>query len=359
MTQVSQQPAPAAQPNGQVAKVELSPSERFTASIEREFAATTSKGVQLTQFQKKLCMNYFLKIDSVLKAAEVKRLAKSEKYREPTAYVWQNVNMNALAIDVIAFSAVGMDPTQPNHLNPIPFQNKNTGKLDIAFIPGYKGTEIKARKYGLDVPDNVVVEVVFSNDKFRAIKKDSKNKVESYEFEIVEPFNRGEVVGGFYCHEFAGAPEKNKLRVFSKADIDKRKPDHASVEFWGGTKEEWKNGQKTGNAIEVEGWYEEMAYKTIYKAAYNAITIDSQKIDEHYMAVIQREQDNRDNVILKEIASNANKSEIGFDEPVQDVTVVDEPKVESKNESSVSEQATEANEIKTRANGQQLEAPFA
>lgn len=346
MTQVSQQPIAA--PENQLQKAILSPSERFTASIEKEFATTTSNGVQLTQFQKKLCMNYFLKIDSILKAAEVKRLAKSEKYREPIAYAWANVNMNALAIDVIAFSAVGMDPTQPNHLNPIPFQNISTGMLDIAFIPGYKGAEIKARKYGLDVPDSVVVEVVYANDKFRAIKKDSSNKVESYEFEIVEPFNRGEVVGGFYYHEFRDHPEKNKLRVFSKADIDKRKPNHASVEFWGGTKDQWVDGKKSGT-VEVKGWYDEMAYKTIYKAAYNAITIDSQKIDDHYMAVIQREQENRDNVILKEIAANANKTEIGFDEvpAAQDAEIVDDAKP-----------VEEQKEVAPVA-GQQLKAPFA
>lgn len=352
MTQVSQQPIAA--PENQLQKAILSPSERFTASIEKEFATTTSNGVQLTQFQKKLCMNYFLKIDSVLKAAEVKRLAKDDRFRDPIAYSWQNVNMNALAIDVIAFSAVGMDPTQPNHLNPIPFQNKSTGKLDIAFIPGYKGTEIKARKYGLDVPNNVVVELVFSTDKFRAIKKDSTNMVETYEFEIVNPFNRGEVVGGFYYHEFDSHPEKNKLRVFSKADIDKRKPDHASVEFWGGEKDKWSYDEAKGKnvksgTITVEGWYEEMAYKTIYKAAYNAITIDSQKIDEHYMAVIQREQENRDNVILKEIAANANKTTIGFDEvpAAQEAEIVDDAKpIEEQKEAAL-------------VAGQQLSAPFA
>jgi recombination protein RecT len=172
--------------------------------------------------------------------------------------------------------------------------------------------------------------------------------VESYEFEIVEPFNRGEVVGGFYYHEFRDHPEKNKLRVFSKADIDKRKPDHASVEFWGGTKDQWVDGKKSGT-VEVEGWYDEMAYKTIYKAAYNAITIDSQKIDDHYMAVIQREQENRDNVILKEIAANANKTEIGFDDvpAAQEAEIVDDAKpIEEQKEAAP-------------VAGQQLSAPFA
>lgn len=350
MTQTAQAPEKLEQKQTSLTtQATLSPSERFTAMIEREFAESTSNGVQLTQFQKKLSINYFLKIDAILKTAEVKRMAKKEAYREAIPYTWQNVNMNALAIDVIAFSAVGLDPTQPNHLNPIPYQNKATGKLDIAFIPGYKGTEVKARKYGLNVPEDVVVEVVYANDHFKAIKRDQNNHIESYEFDIKNPFDRGEVVGGFYYHKFSD-PSQNRLRVFSKADIDKRKPDHASAEFWGGEKDNWVDGKKQGTKT-VEGWYDEMAYKTIYKAAYSAITIDSEKIDAHYMSVIQREMDNRDNVVLREIANNANRSEIGFEDesPVQTPEVVDTTKQEP----------SEQPEVITAKPGEQIKAPFA
>lgn len=344
-----------------------SASERFTAAVEREFNGTAG-AIQLTNFQRKLCQNYFIKIDQILKQAETKRLAKDERYRDPIPYTWENVNLNALAIDVIAFSAVGMDPTQPNHLNPIPYANKLTKKYDIAFIPGYKGTEIKARKYGLDVPDDVVVELVYANDNFKAIKRDANNPIETYVFEITKPFDRGEVVGGFYYHKFNDHPEKNRLKEFSKAQIDKRKPDHASVQFWGGEKDVWGKDQNGKNKVvgteTVEGWYEEMAYKTIYKAAYNAITIDSEKIDEHFMTVIQREQDNRDNVVLREIADNANRKEIGFDDepPIQTPEVVTneqpsqpvqgQPKAET-------EPTTETKTEKVTAqHGQQIKAPF-
>ncbi len=138
------------------------------------------------------------------------------------------------------------------------------------------------------MPDDVVVELVYSNDTFEVIKKDIDHPVESYRFVINNGFDRGDVVGGFYYHLFTKCPEKNKLRIFNKSDIDKRKPDKASPEFWGGEKDIWENGKKVGKE-QVEGWYEEMAYKTVYRAAYNDITIDSEKVDEHFWKVIDRE----------------------------------------------------------------------
>jgi len=293
-------------------KVELSQSERFTQEVLKQFTNEAGE-VQLTNFQKKLIQNYFIKIDQTLKDLERKRMAKDEKYRDKLAFSWQNVNLPKLAVDVVAYSSVGLDPVQPNHINPIPYKNNSNNKFDITFILGYKGIELKARKYGFDVPDDVIVELVYKNDNFKQIKRDINNRVETYIFEVVEDFNRGELVGGFYYHIFNEKPEKNKLRVFSKADIDKRKPDYASVEFWGGEKDKWENNQKVGKE-KIEGWYDEMAFKTIYRAAYNAITIDSEKIDEHYLAMMEKEREQHDEKIYIQIKENANTETIGFEE---------------------------------------------
>lgn len=301
--------------NDQVVKQMPSHSERFTNAVIKEFSANNGGELSLTPFQKKLCQNYFIKIDLVLKEAEQKRVIKAEKYRDPLPLTWENVNMQKLATDVIIFSSVGLDPTQPNHVSPIPFKNRGTNKYDMTFIPGYRGVELKAKKYGLDIPDDVVVELVYSKDKFNQVKKDLNNKIESYTFEIVEDFNRGEIVGGFYYHKYFNTPEKNKLRVFSKKDIDKRKPDYASVEFWGGEKDKWDNGQKVGKE-QVEGWYDEMAYKTVYRAAYNSITIDSEKIDSNYLALIIKESETKDLKIANEIEEKSNKKEMGFEDAV-------------------------------------------
>lgn len=287
----------------------LTPSERFTNAVLSEFTASNG-GVELTSFQRKLIQNYFIKLDGVLSDMEIKRLGKKEEYRDPIECSWKNINLPKLAVDVVAYSSVGLDALQPNHINPIPFKNKLTGKYDISFIMGYKGIEIKATKYGVDVPDEVTVEVVYSNDHFKSFKKDRNNPVESYEFEIINDFDRGDIIGGFYFHKFINHPEKNKLKVFTWNDILKRIPEKAAAEFWGGTKDKWENGQKV--TVELDGWKDEMTFKTIYRAAYNCITIDSAKIDEHLMKIIQLEQFNSDHKIEEEITQNANKEPVGF-----------------------------------------------
>lgn len=293
-----------------VAQNEQSFSERFTTRVVTEFKAT-SGGIELNDKQKRLISNYFIAVDQTLKMAEEKRLKASEDRRESLAYTWANVQMDSLAIRVVAFSKLGLDPTQPNHLFPIPYKNGTTNKYDITMMMGYKGIEVKAMKYGLDVPKNMVVEVVFQNDDFRPLKKDRNNKVETYEFNIVNPWDRGEIVGGFYYKEFED-PTKNKLEFMSIAEIEKRKPKYASVEFWGGEKPVYKNGSKTNETTKIEGWRYEMVRKTLDRAAYNSITIDADKIDDNYMNVLTAE---REATILEasaDIENNANKTDLSF-----------------------------------------------
>jgi len=273
--------------NKEVTVVEKTHSARFTESVMKQFnLSSVGSEVQISPFQKKLIQNYFIKLDGALKLAETKRLAKPEQYRDALEFEWKNINMNKLAFEVVALSSVGLDPLQPNHINLIPYKNKATNQYDITAIIGYRGLELKATKYGTSIPDDVVVEIVYSTDEFIQFKKDMNNKVESYVLNIKNNFERGAVVGGFYYHKYFDKPERNKLRVFSLKDIEKRKPAYASAEFWGGEKDAWKNGKKVGKET-IEGWFDEMCYKTIYRSAYNDITIDSEKIDAHLVNAMQ------------------------------------------------------------------------
>jgi recombination protein RecT len=270
----------------EIKKVVPSNSKRFADKIINEFAAITpqiSEG--LGDFQRRLCQNYFIKLDMQLKKLEQARMAKSERYRDSTPVIWDNINMNELALNVVTYAKVGLDPLQDNHVSFVPFKNKKTNQYDIGFIIGYRGLELKAKKYGLDIPDDVIIEVVYSNDEFIEHKKGYNTPIETYEFKVKNSFDRGEIVGGFYYYIYVDKPEKNKLVVMSKKDIEKRKPKHASAEFWGGEKDVWEDGKKVGKK-EVEGWYDEMVYKTIYRAAYNNITIDSKKIDDEFIRII-------------------------------------------------------------------------
>jgi len=313
----------------EVTKVEQqtkTPAERFTNLVMKEFVGS-SQDYQVTAFQKRLIQNYFIKTDQTLKTAEQRRLSKT-KNQDLVPVSWENINIQKLAVDVMSFSTVGLDAMQNNHINLIPFKNNSTGKYDITFIIGYKGLELKALKYGLNIPEDVVVELVYTNDKFKQIKKDLNNKIESYTFEVVDDFNRGEVVGGFYYHSFEN-PVKNKLKVFSLKDIEKRKPKFADSSFWGG---------KDYNGNEVDGWKHEMMLKTIYRSAYNDITIDSEKIDDHLISVIENDshdtlQITTEDQVFQEVKENANATLIDFEEP----TKIDNPESKELFDSEVKE----------------------
>jgi len=316
---------------------QVSAADRFTERILKELT-DTSGDIQITDYQRKLCQNYFIKIDSMLKVNETKRMAKSESDRELLPYVWESVNMTKLAQDLRGYSSLGLDPLQKNHINIIPYPNKHTGLIDLGFLEGYRGIELKAMKYGFNKPDDVIVRLVYSNQFFRPIFKDFENKVESFEFRPSEnPFEIGELLGGFYFHQYYDKPEKNKIVVFTKKDIDKRKPEYASSEFWGGSKKvkTWVDNPKQPGKkmpkeefIEVEGWYDEMAYKTIYRAAFDDITIDSKLIDDNFVAMMEAqntplltESYQVSDTVKETINTKGNKEKLSFDK-------VDEAEVE-------------------------------
>ena len=271
-------------------KSTVTPSARFTEMVMRQFAGVAGVVPELTGYQKRLIQNYFISTDMSLKAAEEKRIKKSENKRDAVSVTWDHVNLEDLAMDVVAYSKVGLDPALSNHLSIIPYKNNKTGKYDIGLLEGYRGKELKARKYGFEVPNNVIVEVVYANDKFKPLKKDAAHDVESYEFSVSEnAFERGNIVGGFYYHEYYDEPRKNKLMFYPLAEIEKRKPEYASAEFWGGEKDKWENGQVVGKQ-KVEGWFVEMVWKTLFRMAYNIIPIDGEKIDDNLMRIITHEK---------------------------------------------------------------------
>lgn len=69
-----------------------------------------------------------------------------------------------------------------------------------------------------------------------------------------------------------------------------------------------------------------MCYKTVYRAAYSDITIDSQKIDDDYMRLKQMESTLAEAKVAQEIAKNANGEIID----VVGVAVEDEPEPEQE-----------------------------
>lgn len=302
--------------NNAVAKKEQSMSERFAAAVLKEFGSNVATLNDIPDYQRNLIQGYFVNCDRALQAAEQKRASSTydvEKKKPP--YEWKNVDMKALAIDLMHYSKVGLDMNQSNHLFPIPYLNRKKGTYDFTLMKGYNGIRYMAEKYAMDTPIAIITELVHENDVFKPVKKSASNPVESYDFEIPNPFDRGKVVGGFGYIAYK-EQEKNTLILMSLADIMKRKPKNASAEFWGGKKTEWVDGKKT--EVDTDGWFEEMCLKTLKREVYGTknITLDPMKIDETYMHIKQRELDFAELEAQEEIDANANSIDLEA-EPVE------------------------------------------
>lgn len=273
-------------------------SERFMQKVIHEFSGSVGE-FQITEYQRQLIQGYFIGIDRALKTAEAERVRKNEKntdhdkYDNPIPVTWKNVNMADLALDVVHYARLGLDTMQANFITPIPYLNKKAGRYDINLMLGYNGIKYIAEKFALYSPKSVTIELVYATDNFKPYKKGRGNDVESYDFEITNPFDRGHIVGGFGYIEYDD-PKKNELVLMSMKDIEKRKPEYASANFWGGgTRKEWKtvNGKRQQVEVENDGWLDEMCRKTLIREVYSPkhILLDPRKIDENYQYMKQRE----------------------------------------------------------------------
>lgn len=268
-------------------------SERFMQKVIHEFSGSVGE-FQITEYQRQLIQGYFIGVDRALKTAEAERVRKNEKnidrdkYDNPIPVTWANVNMADLALDVVHYARLGLDTMQANFITPIPYLNKKAGRYDINLMLGYNGIKYIAEKFALCPPKSVTIELVYSTDNFKPHKKGRGNDVESYDFEITNPFDRGHIIGGFGYIEYDD-PKKNELVLMSMKDIEKRKPEYASANFWGGKANEWKNGKKV--EVNKDGWLDEMCRKTLIREVYSPkhILLDPRKVDDSYQYMKQRE----------------------------------------------------------------------
>ena len=287
-------PAPAAQPP---AAQQENMSERFTKKVLAEFGSSVSGAMEVTDFQKRLIQGYFIMIDRALKTAEEERIRKNKAnnnhdYDNDLPITWQNVNLADLALDLVHYARMGLDMQQDAMLYPIPYKNNKAKCYDITLMPGYNGIKYTAIRYAVEAPIGETIELVYSTDTFVPHKKDSAHPVATYEFQINNAFDRGEIIGGFGYLEFA-EPARNELIIMPLKDILKRKPEYASANFWGGTVTEWRteDGKRKKVEVQKEGWFEEMCRKTLIREVYSAkhLPRDPQKIDDAYQFMKARE----------------------------------------------------------------------
>lgn len=238
-----------------MADKELRPvSERFTDIVIREFSGLTGQKVELTDLQKKLAQHLFIKVDQSLRSFESKRKAAA------LPFIWNNINLDKMALDAIYRIDLGLDALIPNHIHPVPYLNERLGKYDIDLRIGYAGQDYIHRRFALDPPVNVIYELVYETDVFRPIKCPDGSS--EFEFKITQPFNRGNIVGGF-GYVLYDDKRRNVLVLVSEDDFVKSQSKARSNEFW-------------------DNYPTEMRYKTLVHRTTNHIPLDPVKTNRSF-----------------------------------------------------------------------------
>ncbi len=132
----------------------------------------------------------------------------------------------------------------------------------------------------VEKPQDVRLELVYSSDEFSPMMKSHDNNVEDYTFKIVNPFNRGNIIGGFAYISYKD-PQKNKLVLVSEADFKKSCQAAKSQDFW-------------------SKYPAEMRYKTLVHRAMSHLPIDPKKVNAPAFAAVESDS------VEAEIDRNAN-----------------------------------------------------
>lgn len=317
-------------------------SERFTGMVIKEYSSSISN-VKLSEFQQKLAQHLFVKIDIALKDFETKRLSKPNA-NQKLEYTWNNINLQKLAVDTVYRVELGLDALIPNHIHPVPYKNSRLNKYDIDLRVGYAGKDFYYRQMSLHPIIDIEYELVHENDEFTVIKKQVNKGVESYGFEIPEPFNRGDVVGGFGYIRYENE-SMNKLVLLTTADFDKSKGSAMSNEFW-------------------NKHPEAMKYKTIVHRTVSRIVLDPHKINASFAQVENDGLKSIEHQVFEqaedEIKTLANSEVIDIDSAPngnQDPEQTDEAQTAEPNEKEQAEihtnEMAEADAIQEKVNDQE------
>lgn len=241
------------------------PAERFTGNVVRTYEAEAGTQLAFTDYERRLAQHLFVRIDAALKEAESKR---TDKTKPPI--IWQNINMQKLALDAVNRVQLGLDALLPATIYPIAYLNGKTNLYDLDLRIGYKGEDYYRREMAVDPPIDIRYELVHATDRFQPVMRSGKNLREDYEFEITSPFDRGEVVGGFAYIMYANEA-KNKLVMVSRAQFEKSRKVAKAGDFW-------------------NNWYEEMCYKTLVHRAVSQLTPDPKKVNAAAYAYVDEQE---------------------------------------------------------------------
>lgn len=292
---MSKQLEKAPQAEQALAKPSPTVSERFLADVERQFLAEMGRGVQFSALEQRLVQHMYLSVDQALKVAEARR-------KSGTEFAWKNVDRQKLALDTVHRVSLGLDALVPGHVWPIFYWNSHKSQYDVDLRIGYIGRDFVTRRYAMETPVDITYELVYSTDTFKALPRSSSRDVEGYEFEISNPFDRGEIVGGFGYVTYDDA-RKNRLVLVTQRDF-KRSKAASKSNFW--------------NDNDVE-----MHLKTIYHRVASKLPLDPAKVNAEVLASVMDDESDVVDVAHAEVEvahrNVANRQLVDVQPPTVDV----------------------------------------
>ena len=244
----------------QVAKPEPTYSQRFSSMVVKEFGTQVGT-LELSPYQQILAKHLFIGIDKALTDLEAKRVKDGKNDMAPI--VWSNVNMQKLALDAVHRVELGLDALIPNHIHT--YFNKKLKKYDLDLAVGYVGKDYYKREMAVEPPVNIIYQLVHETDTFKPRMRSATNDIESYEFEINNPFKRGPVIGGFGYIIYKDITQ-NKLVLVSLDSMNKSKGLAKTNTFW--------------NAHEAN-----MQMVVVVRRVTAELKVDPKKVNASFMAV--------------------------------------------------------------------------
>lgn len=286
------------------APVEKTHGEVFLEKIQAQFVAQMGEPTAWTSLQRTLAQHLFVKMDLAFRDHEIKRASNPRKKNDPPI-TWKNVNMLDLANDAAKIVRWELDAEIPNHVNVMPYLNGRTKQYDIGLTLGYEGVRHVHVKFTRVPPLKVSFNLVHDDDTFDI---DYSAGWPQPIFRRGNYFKPGEVVGGFGHIEFEN-PRRNIVVPVEYREFEKAKKASKNVDFWGGEKDEWANGERTGRKIQVEGFEKEMQFKTVVlRVCRKHLPLDPEKINvAEVHAFTEAEMDYIEGEVQEEIEANANQ----------------------------------------------------
>jgi len=285
-----------------LAKADKTISQNFVAKVEKQFIAEIGAPIAWNSLHRALAQHLYVKIDAQLQALEVKRSNSRQKASDPPI-TWENINMTKLAIDATQIVMLELDASLSGHVYPIPYLNKRTKKYDLDLQVGYKGVDHVHRKFAIDVPVDIVYELVHETDKFSYGRNDQG--IAWVKHERTNPFDPGKVIGGFGYITYEDQ-RKNRVVIVEQREFDKARKGAKSNDFWGGEQKEWVDGKLVETGFD-EKFEKEMQFKTVVRRVCKTIALDSSKINTSNLVALEESKlDAIDDVIDAEVAEYAN-----------------------------------------------------